>query len=66
MEDPHGLLLPGMTRMGNEPAADLKPYKEIKDLAPLVQRPIVLLATATITDDNIFSNGLFQNIYFLY
>lgn len=52
--------------MGYEPTSQLKPYKEIKDLAPLVQRPIVLLATATITDENIFSNGLFQNIYFFY
>jgi len=39
--------------------------------APLSQdaiqrRKIVLLATATITDNNIFSNGLFQNVYILY
>jgi hypothetical protein len=66
MEDPHGLLLPGMTRMGLEPTSELKPYKELSAIPSPVQRPIILLATATITDDNIFSNGLFQNIYFFY
>jgi hypothetical protein len=66
MEDPHGLLLPGMTRMGSEPSSDIKPFKTLDKIAPLVHRPIIVLATATITDENIFSNGLFQNIYFFY
>jgi len=66
MEDPHGLQLPGMTRMGPEPCSELKPFKTMDKIAPLINRPIVLLATATITDENIFSNGLFQNIYFFY
>ena len=66
MEDLHGLTLPGMTRLGKEPSADLKPYKPLEDIAPLIQRPILVLATATITEDNIFSNGLFQNIYLFY
>jgi hypothetical protein len=34
--------------------------KSVKD------RKIILLATANITSDNIFSNGLFQNVYILY
>ncbi len=66
MEDPHGLALPGMTRMGPEPCRDLKPYRSLDHISPLVHRPILVLATATITEDNIFSNGLFQNIYLLY
>lgn len=66
MEDSHGLALPGMTRLGDEPSSQLKPYKGIEAIQPLVQRPIIMLATATITDDNIFSNGLFQNIYLFY
>jgi hypothetical protein len=66
MEDPHGLAFPGMTRLGVEPSRDLKPYKGIESIQPLVQRPILILATATITDENIFSNGLFQNIYLFY
>jgi hypothetical protein len=66
MEDPHGLTLPGMTRLGKEPCPDLKPYKPLEEIAPLIQRPILVLATATITEDNIFSNGLFQNIYLFY
>jgi hypothetical protein len=32
----------------------------------LQRRKIILLATASITNDNIFSNGLFQNVYILY
>jgi len=66
MEDPHGLALPGMTRLGNEPSADLKPYKSMDEIPSLIQRPVLILATATITQDNIFSNGLFQNIYLFY
>ena len=66
MEDPHGELLPGMTRMGPEPGSTLKPYKMLQEIPDLIHRPIVLLATATITDDNIFANGLFQNIYLFY
>jgi hypothetical protein len=30
------------------------------------EKPVILLATALITSDNIFMNGLFQNIYVLY
>jgi hypothetical protein len=66
MGDPHGLSLPGMTRLGSEPSADLTPYKPMEAVPSLVQRPIVLLATATITEENLFSNGLFQNIYLFY
>jgi hypothetical protein len=66
MGDPHGIQLPGMTRMGPEPTSDLKPFKGIDDIQALASRPIILLATATITDDNLFSNGLFQNIYLFY
>jgi hypothetical protein len=66
MEDPHGLALPGMTRLGKEPSAELKPYKSMDGIPSLIHRPILILATATITQDNIFSNGLFQNIYLFY
>ena len=66
MEDPHGLALPGMTRLGKEPSSDLAPYKPMGSIAGVIQRPILLLATATITEENIFSNGLFQNIYLFY
>lgn len=66
MEDLHGFTLPGMTRKAIEPSNDLKPFKAMDSISPLIQRPILVIATATITDDNIFSNGLFQNIYLLY
>ena len=32
----------------------------------IYKRKIVLLATASITDSNVFANGLFQNVYVLY
>lgn len=69
--------LPGMTRYRKEdaPPASLIPYglqKESKrglvsnPVKVPTERPIILLATALITEDNIFMNGLFQNIYILY
>lgn len=33
---------------------------------PLAQRKIILLATATIQTENLFQNGLYQNIFILY
>ena len=55
--------LPGMTRIYNDPV--LKPRTSMST-KPLTDRKIILLATATITDDNLFSNGLFQNVFLLY
>jgi len=52
--------------MGSVPVSKHLPLCAISDIAPLASRPIVLLATATITDDNIFANGLFQNVFILY
>jgi len=64
--DPHGELLPGMTRLGAEPSAGIKPVADIKHVQPPMNRKVVLLATANITEDNIFTNGLFQNVVLLY
>jgi len=36
------------------------------ELEPLSKRKIILLATATIHNDSLFVNGLFQNVYILY
>ncbi len=44
----------------------IQPYRGIPNNLPITQRPIILLATALITEDNLFLNGLFQNIYVLY
>jgi hypothetical protein len=64
--DPHGFLLPGMTRLGYEPTTGKPPFKGMLEVKPLVERPLILLATATITTENMFSNGLFQNVFLLY
>ncbi len=42
------------------------PYSPITTINTLIQRKIVLLATAVITEDNLFMNGLFQNVYVFY
>jgi hypothetical protein len=62
----HGLEYPGMTRMGSVDYEASVPFKRLTEIPALIERPIVLLATATITDDNIFANGLFQNVFILY
>ena len=56
--------LPGMTRIYGDPVST-KPFSSIST-KPLTSRKIILLATATITDENLFSNGLFQNVFLLY
>jgi hypothetical protein len=57
---------PGMTRRVAGPADHWKPNQSLTELKPMLQRKIVLLATASITDSNIFNNGLYQNIFLLY
>ena len=64
--DPHGEQLPGMTRLGHEPAADVKPVAALTHIPPPLHRKVILLATANITDSTIFANGLFQNIVLFY
>ena len=56
---------PGMTRLEKGPTDDYHVYKKITEIPNLLDRKIILLATATITDDNIFANGLYQNVFFL-
>jgi hypothetical protein len=58
--------LPGMTRCSAVPCADMVPSTKLDSLPPSLGRPIVLLATANISNDNIFNNGLYQNVYFIY
>jgi hypothetical protein len=58
---------PGMTRYErSEKKKDLIPYTGIQSTNSLVQRNVILLATAAITAENLFMNGLFQNVYVLY
>jgi hypothetical protein len=55
--------LPGMTRYGEQ--LQISPYTGLST-PTLVQRKVILLATAAITEENLFSNGLFQNVYVFY
>jgi len=48
-----------------DPGLTLVPHTPI-GIKPLAERQVILLATATITEDNVFANGLFQNVFVLY
>ena len=48
-----------------DPGLGLVPFTPI-ETRPLTERQVILLATATITEDNVFANGLFQNVFVLY
>lgn len=60
--------LPGMTRcpVSALPMHDHTPAIKLDTLPSAMGRPIALLATANISHDNIFNNGLYQNVYFIY
>ena len=58
--------LPGMTRRAPGPADSVSPMLDIQTLDPLFQRPMILIATASISDSNIFNNGLYQNCFLIY
>ncbi len=44
----------------------MEPAIKVQELVPRAARKVVLFVTSKITDQSIFTNGLFQNIYFLY
>ena len=61
--------MPGMTKYkddGARASLSVVPHSPLANLRSLVERKTVLLATAVITEENLFSNGLFQNVYVLY
>jgi hypothetical protein len=58
--------LPGMTYTIGNPLFQQAPLITMSKALPIKDRKVVLLATATITLDNLFSNGLFQNVFVLY
>lgn len=53
---------PGMVRYQDSFINGVKPFSNIC----ITEKKTVLLATAAITEDNLFMNGLFQNIYIMY
>jgi hypothetical protein len=55
---------PGMTMYQANPEG-ISPIS-LTTIPSITERKIVLLATAVITHDNIFINGLFQNVYVIY
>ena len=55
-----------MTRLADSPSDSVHVFKKMSDLPTLRDRKVILLATALITDESIYMNGLYQNVYFLY
>ena len=67
MEKPaSSVLVPGRTDTFGDPCASLKPWVSLTSLKGVIDRKIVFLSTATITDENIHANGLFQNVVVFY
>jgi hypothetical protein len=58
--------MPGYTELAPGPSDAIKPLLKMTDLPATLNRRVILIATATINSANIFSNGLFQNIYLIY
>ena len=58
--------VPGQTDTFGDPCSALKPWMGLIGLKDVTDRKIVFLSTATITDENIHANGLFQNVVVLY
>ena len=56
---------PGYTECDESLMLKEVPFAKIKQ-DDFYKRKVVLLATAAITDNNVFSNGLFQNVFVLY
>jgi hypothetical protein len=59
-------MIPGLTDTFGDPCASLKPWTSMTALKGIEDRKIILLSTATITEENIYSNGLFQNVFVFY
>jgi hypothetical protein len=58
--------LPGMTRRMAGPADSVNPASAILAIKPAFERRVLLIATASISDSNLFNNGLYQNCFILY
>ena len=58
--------LPGMTRRVAGPADAVKPAYNLLSISPSFQRRVILIATASITDSNVYNNGLYQNCFIIY
>ena len=58
--------LPGMTRRVPSPTETVEPASVLTSLSLGFQRKIILIATAAISESNIFNNGLYQNCFILY
>jgi hypothetical protein len=58
--------LPGATETFGDPAKVVPFGPALADLKRVYDRGIIFLSTATITEENIYMNGLFQNVFVFY
>jgi hypothetical protein len=59
-------LFPGMVRRAPGPADNHTVPGHLTKIIPLYNRPLIVIATASISDTNIFNNGLYQNCFIVY
>lgn len=60
-------LIPGHTQTFGDPCSSGCPEAgPLSGLRPVIDRKIILLSTATITEENLYANGLFQNVFVFY
>jgi len=58
---------PGLTDTFGDPCGSLKPWMgPLSSIKPVIDRKVILLSTATITEENLYANGLFQNVFVFY
>jgi hypothetical protein len=59
--------VPGLTETIGDPCAELVPFcSDLTKIPRVSERKIILLSTAAITNENIYTNGLFQNVFVFY
>jgi hypothetical protein len=63
-----GSTVPGLTETFGDPVEEavVCPYISLAEVKPVVDRKVIFLSTATITEENLYSNGLFQNVFVFY
>ncbi len=58
--------VPGLTDTFGDSVVSPKPFIAMDAVKPVADRRVIFLSTATITEENLYSNGLFQNVFVFY
>lgn len=58
--------VPGLTDTFGDPSVGPTPFTSMTAVKPVIDRKVIFLSTPTITEENLYSNGLFQNVFVFY